>query len=158
MDKIFTAIPYIELEINRPTIEYLHVKQNRTVIEISELDEVIINKKRLDNLLYCLKYPFSKGEKEEDFLHNYCIRLTVEYTSQDNSIREKTLFFEYNNYILEFTIPKVSDYTNIYYLKHIHKIDKDVMKKRRLLGTEDKVLTAEQIDELLKQDKIHQII
>ena len=155
MDSIFSNI---NIEINRPTIKNLYVYDNRMALELLKLDEVFINRERFDNLLRCLEYPFSNKAKENNYLHNNHIRLTVEYISEDEYIREKTLFFEFNNYILEFTIPKVSDYTNIYYLRHIHELDISIKNKRKLLGTEDVILTADQIDELLKQDKIHQII
>ena len=155
MDSIFSNI---NIEINRPTIKSLYVYDNKISRELLEINDVLADKDRFDNLKRRLEFPFSDECKDDFKLYMHHIRLNVEYVSQDESIREKTLFFEFNNYILEFAIPKVSDYTNVYYLKHIHKIDSNLMTKRKILGVENIILTAEQIDKLLNQGKIHQII
>lgn len=156
MDSVFS---FIELENNRQTIKNLWIYPNKFSKALSEIDKILLDKERLDYFKIVLEQPFSVGTAEHGYLYQGSVLLNVEYINESKKLIEENLYFEFNNYILEFRLPPSRNTRQTQYcLKHIHKIDSNVMEKRKLLGTDKVVLTAEQIDELLKQGKIHQII
>ena len=115
------------------------------------LDNILADNDRKEELKETLQCPFSGGAKQ------WIGKLEVEYKKHDKELIENTLYFEFSNYILEFRLKRRNRKIIIYYLKHIHELDTSVQNKRKLLGIEDIILTAEQIDKLLNQGKIHQI-
>lgn len=142
----------VNIENNRETIDFLWL-DCCDVDMLLELDNILTDKEKREELKETLQYPFRGDIKQ------WIGKLEVFYKNNNKELVEDTLYFEFNNYILEFGLPKFRNKKHVYYyLKHIHELDISVKSKRKSLGTEDKVLTAEEIDQLLIQGKIHQII
>ena len=136
---------------NRDTIKFVRIEWDALEM-LLDLDNILADKEKKEELRETLKCSFSGGKRK------WIGKLEVKYTNNDKELVENTLYFEFSNYILEFGLKRRNRKKIIYYLRHIHELDISVKNKRKLLGIEDIVLTAEQIDQLLIQGKIHQII
>ena len=121
MDSI---LPTENIKNNRETIKYLWL-EDKAVDMLLDLDKILADNVKKEDLKETLQSPFCDGEKK------WIGKLEVKYKNNDKELVENTLYFEFNDYILEFEFVERARKTIFYYLRHIHELDISVKNKRK---------------------------